>query len=113
MEMKNTKDRMSTRYGRPSGKSLAQASVASRRKLAAQIMGTKEAILAESLKAFGAPERMLTLALNEAEALAWQTSFPQLVFSLLAHEKVQAVFAWDQRQKVVKHRRNDIQSFAA
>jgi len=33
-------------------------------------------------------------ALNEAEAAAWQTMFPHLVFPALATEKVQAAIAW-------------------
>ena len=40
----------------------------------------------------------LHLALNEAEALAWQTMYPHLVFPMLATEKVQAVAAWHRRQ---------------
>ncbi len=39
-------------------------------------------------------ERLLKLALREAEALAWQTEYPHLVFPLLAAEKAHAAFAW-------------------
>jgi hypothetical protein len=40
--------------------------------------------------------------LNEAEALAWQTSYPHLLFPELAVEKVQAVAAWQTRQESVQ-----------
>src|SRR5262245_53603254 len=44
-------------------------------------------------------EHLLELALNEAEALAWQTEYPYLVFPTLAAEKVQAVAQWNARQE--------------
>jgi len=69
------------------------------RKVPAQIRAAKNAIFAESFDALPAQERLLRLALNEAEALAWQTAYPQLVFPALAAEKVQAVITWDRRQQ--------------
>jgi hypothetical protein len=62
----------------------------------------KEAIFAESRDALKTQEQLLRLALNEAEALAWQTMYPHLVFPTLATEKVQAVVAWDARQRSVR-----------
>lgn len=50
-------------------------------------------------------EHMLHLALNEAEALAWQTTYPHLLFPTLAEEKVQAVNIWAQRQQAVRQGR--------
>jgi hypothetical protein len=44
---------------------------------------------------------MLRLALNEAEALAWQTLYPHLVFPDLAAEKVRGVAAWNSRQQLI------------
>jgi hypothetical protein len=44
---------------------------------------------------------LLRLALNEAEALAWQTDFPQLFFPALAAEKAQAAVTWHRRQRKV------------
>ncbi|MEO6035892.1 MAG: hypothetical protein ABIQ35_11605, partial [Verrucomicrobiota bacterium] len=41
--------------------------------------------------------RILALALNEAEALAWDTEFPHLLFPLLGEEKARASVAWNQR----------------
>ncbi|MFZ1072735.1 MAG: hypothetical protein WAO21_04800 [Verrucomicrobiia bacterium] len=72
------------------------------RKIRAQIAGVKEAILAESTRALPAPERLVRLALNEAEAVAWQTKYPHLFFPTLAVEKVQAVAVWNARQQAVR-----------
>jgi len=75
--------------------------LASCRKILARMAGAKEAIFHDAFKALRAHERLLRLALNEAEAAAWQTRYPQLVFPTLATEKVQAVIAWDtQRQSL-------------
>jgi hypothetical protein len=43
---------------------------------------------------FELPERLFWVALNEAEALAWETEYPQLVFPALAEEKIEAMSAW-------------------
>lgn len=64
----------------------------------ARIAKEKEAILFEHADAAGAHARLLRLALNEAEALAWQTEFPQLVFLILAEEKARAAILWHRRQ---------------
>jgi len=45
--------------------------------------------------------RLLRQALNEAEAIAWQTGFPQLVFPSLALEKASAVATWENRQRTM------------
>ena len=47
--------------------------------------------------------RILHLTLNEAEALAWDSGFPHLVFPLLAEEKAQSVEAWVHRQREIRH----------
>jgi hypothetical protein len=75
--------------------------VASCRKLLAHIQKAKAVIEAEFRDAFGVPEPMLHLALNEAEALAWQTEYPYLVFPALAMEKAQAVAKWQVRQRAI------------
>jgi hypothetical protein len=46
--------------------------------------------------------RLLRQALNEAEAIAWQTGFPQLVFPSLALEKVRTVATWESRQRTMR-----------
>lgn len=71
------------------------------RKILAQIGKAKEAILAEARGTLDAHERMLQLALNEAEALAWHTGYPHLVFPALAAEKVHAVADWNRHQRSV------------
>ena len=43
--------------------------------------------------------RLVHLALNEAEALAWESGFPELVFPLLAQEKAGQVASWHEHQK--------------
>lgn len=72
------------------------------RKLLTQIEQTKDAILAEFSETFAAHEHLLRLALNEAEALAWQTGFPHLVFPTLAAEKVESVAVWHARQQSLR-----------
>ena len=78
---------------------LTDVCLASCKKLGVQIQKTKNAILKEFVDAFKTQEHLLRLALNEAEALAWQTGFPQLVFPTLATEKAQAALAWSLRQR--------------
>ena len=92
----------STNGNRGNGGLLRKACGACCRKVRAQIAGVKEAIFAEYSRVFPAPERLVRLALNEAEAVAWQTKYPHLIFPTLATEKVQAVAAWNARQQSVR-----------
>ncbi len=62
---------------------------------------TRNSLFEEYRAEFQADGRLLNLALNEAEALAWQTDFPYLVFPLLAAEKAKAILAWDKRQSAI------------
>lgn len=71
---------------------------ASCRKILARITAAREMIFNESRQTLKVHEHLLRLALNEAEAVAWQTKYPHLVFPALATEKVQAVVAWDKLQ---------------
>jgi hypothetical protein len=73
------------------------------RKMLAQMEQAKNAILAEFQGLLQAPEHLLRLALNEAEALAWKTDYPQLVFPALAMEKANDVTAWHVRQEAILH----------
>lgn len=66
-----------------------------------QMRNAKEAILAEARETVKVQDQLLKLALNEAEALAWQTSYPQLVFPNLAVEKVRGVAAWNNHQRLI------------
>ena len=67
----------------------------------AQIKNVKEIILVEAQNTIEAPEQLLRLALNEAEALAFQTLYPQLVFADLATEKIERTAAWSERQSML------------
>jgi hypothetical protein len=71
------------------------------KKILAQIRNAKETILAEARATLKVQEQMLRLAVNEAEALAWQTLYPQLVFPNLALEKVRGVAAWNNHQRLL------------
>ena len=66
-----------------------------------QINNARETILAEARKSLHIQERLLRLAVNEAEGLAWQTMYPQLVFPDLAMEKIQRVVKWIRRQQQI------------
>jgi hypothetical protein len=96
--MKNTE----TTKSNGTVKNLSAACVASCRKLVAQIAEAKENLLAEFRHTFSAPERLIRLALNEAEAAAWETDFPQLFFPTLAQEKIQAVATWSAHQQTIR-----------
>ena len=72
------------------------------RKIRVQIARVKEAIFAEYSRAFSVPDRLVRLALNEAEAAAWQTRYPHLFFHALATEKVRAAAAWNAHQQSVR-----------
>ena len=95
-------NKISTIDNRGNSHLLRKACRACCRKIRAQIAGVKEAIFAEYSRAFSAPERLVRLALNEAEAAAWQTNYPHLFFPNLATEKVRAVAAWNARQQSVR-----------
>jgi len=91
----NTHETASTR-------NLADRCVACYQKIASQISEAKDRIVAEFQDLLETNEHLLRLALNEAEALAWQTPYPQLVFADLATEKIQAVANWSEHQSSVR-----------
>ena len=95
-------NQISTNENRGNGDLFRNTCRASCRKIRTQIAGVKEAILEEYSRVFSAPERLVRLALNEAEAAAWQTKHPHLFFPTLAAEKVRAVAAWNARQQSVR-----------
>jgi membrane fusion protein, multidrug efflux system len=49
-----------------------------------------------------AEPRLTRLALNEAEALAWETGYPHLVFPVLAEEKINTLSMWHGRQTAMR-----------
>jgi hypothetical protein len=78
--------------------------VQSCKKLLAGIEQTKNKIANEFQETLATHTQLFHLALNEAEALAFQTAYPQLVFPSLAVEKIQAVTAWQSRQQNLRRR---------
>jgi len=94
--------RNEARVNAGAGSAFSSLCLRSCQKILAQIRQAKAAIFAESRGALEAHDRMLQLALNEAEALAWQTAYPHLVFPDLAREKIQAVADWDSHQRSVR-----------
>jgi hypothetical protein len=69
------------------------------RRALARIRG---AVLNEYAHLAGEHARLLRLALNEAEALAWQTEYPHLFFPALAVEKAQSAVSWHERQRALR-----------
>ena len=68
----------------------------------ALIARAKKAVLSEYAHLAEEHMPLLGLALNEAEALAWDTGIPHLFFPVLAVEKAEAAVAWHQRQRAVQ-----------
>src|SRR5690348_5731079 len=85
-------------------KTAANACIASCQKLPTQIEQLKRYFVAEFQEALDVPEKLFRLVLNEAEAVAWQTGYPQLVFPALATEKIQAAAGWNARQKFLRQK---------
>jgi len=82
-------------------RNFAEICLDSCRKLLDRIAKVKEAVLGEFHDTVDAHNKMLRLALNEAEALAWETDYPHLVFPALALEKAEEVTSWEARQREV------------
>jgi len=85
---------------------VARRCLQSCKKLLAGIEHAKNKIAGEFQETLGAHAHLFELALKEAEALAFQTPYPQLVFPALAVEKVQAVSAWQARQRRLQQRQS-------
>src|SRR2546425_10464385 len=84
-------------------KSVSTLCLDSYRKLLAKISEVRDDIFREFADTTEAHAHLLHLALNEAEAIAWQTQFPHLLFPTLATEKAQAIAEWYARQKSIRH----------
>ena len=84
---------------------------ASCRKIFEQIEKVKVRIVSEFREGLAEDQRLLELAVNEAEALAWQSGFPQLFFPALAVEKAHAILNWHSRQQYL--RRDPLLALAA
>lgn len=83
---------------------LTNRCVQSCKKLLAGLGQVRNRIANEFHETLETQGQLVHLALNEAEALAWQTAYPHLLFPALAVEKVQAVAAWQTRQQSVQRR---------
>jgi hypothetical protein len=88
------------------GARLAEADIAENvcEKALIQIKRAKRELVQEFRDQLAGHESVLRLALNEAEALAWETNYPQLVFATLAMEKAQAAATWETRQQLLNPR---------
>ena len=86
----------------------ASACLASCRKIYEQFERVKGGIENEFRGALAEQGHLLELAVNEAEALAWQTGFPQLFFPGLAMEKARGVANWYARQQALNRRRTPV-----
>jgi ubiquinone biosynthesis protein COQ9 len=78
---------------------IARRCVQSCQKLLAGIEHAKRRITEELRETLATQNHSFQLALKEAEALAFQTAYPHLLFPTLAVEKIQAVSAWQHRQQ--------------
>ncbi len=84
---------------RTTGEALKAACLGSCERVLEQVARVRESMFGEWRTLLAAREQVLHLALNEAEALAWQTEVPHLVFPVLAEEKVRALARWNVRQQ--------------
>ena len=90
--------------GQNAVKTAAKVCIESCQQLAAQFERAKGNLLAELRETLEVPEKLFRLALNEAEALAWESGYPHLVFPVLATEKVQATAQWNARQQFLRQK---------
>ncbi|HMD54011.1 MAG TPA: hypothetical protein VKJ65_05645, partial [Phycisphaerae bacterium] len=81
---------------------LATACLDRCQRLIAHIAKVKANLVAEFKENFEVQDRLLQLAVNEAEALAWETDYPHLVFPTLALEKVKVAANWHERQGLIR-----------
>jgi len=86
----------------------ARALASERREIAVQFKNIKNGLAREFGTALGGHGQLLNSALNEAEALAWQTGYPHLFFPVLAEEKAVAVNRWAARQRRVRQASREI-----
>jgi hypothetical protein len=82
--------------------------MASCKKILAQLDNVKAQVVAEFRDRLEDHQHVLELAVNEAEALAWQAGFPQLLFPMLATEKASAVTGWHLQQQSLRRRNTPV-----
>lgn len=98
----NTRYTNSGRFPMKPAKRNSALSPKMHRDLAVQVAGIKSGLVREFGTTLGGNGQLLLSALNEAEALAWQTPYPHLLFPVLAEEKASAVNRWAARQRSVR-----------
>lgn len=94
--------------GRNNNRRAPQATEARRRDIAVQFTNIKNDLVREFGTSLSGNGPLLKAVLNEAEALAWQTGYPHLLFPVLAEEKAAAVNLWAARQRRVRHASREI-----
>jgi len=78
------------------------------REMSVQLAQIKSGLIREFGVAIGGHSQLLRSALNEAEAIAWQTPYPHLLFPVLALEKASEVNRWAARQRRVQNASREI-----
>lgn len=78
------------------------------RHMTVQFTNIKNGLVREFGSAIGGHGQLLASALNEAEALAWQTGYPHLLFPVLAEEKASGINQWAARQRRVRQASREI-----
>jgi hypothetical protein len=96
----NTKTGLLEKTDNPRSK-FATACLKSCIKLMEQIARVKQIVLDEFRDTVDVHHNLLRLAANEAEALAYETDYPHLVFPALATEKAQEIANWETRQRAI------------
>jgi len=83
-------------------KSIIEACTESCQKMVDLFNATRTAITDQFRDLAANDRHTLQLVLNEAEALAWQTEYPELVFPDLAEEKARGFMQWMAHQRDVR-----------
>lgn len=71
-----------------------------------RLKAVKAKVAAEFSPAMTGYEHVLSASLNEAEAVAWQTPYPHLLFPVLAEEKAVEARQWAAHQRAIRQRSN-------
>ena len=69
-----------------------------------RLAAVKARIEGEFGQAMAGYEQLLNAAVNEAEAVAWQTPYPHLFFPVLAEEKAAEARQWAAQQLEIRER---------
>lgn len=69
-----------------------------------RLAAMKVTVEREFAQTMGGYNPLLKAAINEAEALAWQTPYPHLFFPVLAEEKAAEAQQWAAQQRAIRER---------